>query len=86
MFCYATSVFTCDLMPCKLHWSQLKSNGWAFWSIKHNDELDYQLSIKSIISCSVVSIFPTEKWRIQSAMEKMWNPDICLVQYWAPIK
>uniref|UniRef100_M1B290 RWP-RK domain-containing protein n=1 Tax=Solanum tuberosum TaxID=4113 RepID=M1B290_SOLTU len=31
-------------------------------------------------------MFPTEKWRIQSVMEKMWTPNICLVQFWAPIK
>ncbi|XP_006354235.1 protein NLP6-like isoform X1 [Solanum tuberosum] len=78
----------CDLMPCKLDWCQLKLNGWVFWSIKHNDELEYQRSINSIFSYSVVSsIFPTEKWRIQSVMEKiMWNPNISLFQFWAPIK
>ncbi|WMV55544.1 hypothetical protein MTR67_048929 [Solanum verrucosum] len=76
----------CDLMPCKLDWCQLKSNAWAFWSIKHNDELEYQRSIKSIFSYSVVSIFPTDKWRIQSVMDKMWNPYISLFQFWAPIK
>uniref|UniRef100_M1B286 RWP-RK domain-containing protein n=1 Tax=Solanum tuberosum TaxID=4113 RepID=M1B286_SOLTU len=76
----------CDLMPCKLDWSQLKSNVWAFWSRKQKDELEYQRSIKSIFSYSVVSIFLTEKWRIQSVMEKMLSPNISLLQYWAPIK
>ncbi|KAL3354178.1 hypothetical protein AABB24_018699 [Solanum stoloniferum] len=76
----------CDLMPCKLNWCQLKFNGWAFSSIKHNDELKYQLSIKPIFCCSLVSMIPTEKWRIQSVMDKVRNPYICLFQFWAPIK
>ncbi|KAH0712651.1 hypothetical protein KY289_008610 [Solanum tuberosum] len=76
----------CDLMPCQLDWSQLNPNVWGFWSRKHNDELDYQRSIQSIFSYSVASIFPTEKWRIQSVMQKMSTPNNCLVQFWAPIK
>ncbi|XP_015167181.1 protein NLP7-like [Solanum tuberosum] len=77
----------CDLMPCKLEWSQLKSNVWVFWSTNHNVELDYQQSIKSINSAaSVVSIFPTEKSSIQNVMKKMSPPYICLIQFWAPIK
>ncbi|KAH0713709.1 hypothetical protein KY289_009668 [Solanum tuberosum] len=76
----------CDLMPCKLDWSQLKSNAWVFWSIKHNDELDYQQSIKSINSYSVVPIFPTEKSSIQYIMEKISTSNISLVQFWATIK
>ncbi|XP_015161163.1 protein NLP7-like [Solanum tuberosum] len=79
----------CDLMPCKLKWSQLTSidDSWVFWSTKQNDELDYQQSIiKSINSYSVVSICPTEKSRIQSVMEKMSTSNISLFQFWAPIK
>ncbi|KAK6776255.1 hypothetical protein RDI58_027256 [Solanum bulbocastanum] len=76
----------CSLMPRELDWCQLKFNGRVFWSTKHNDELEYQRSIKSIFSYSVVPIFPTEKWRIQSVMQKLETPDICLLQFWAPIK
>ncbi|KAH0746525.1 hypothetical protein KY285_008182 [Solanum tuberosum] len=78
----------CDLMPCKLDWSEQMSEDWVFWSTKQNDELDYQQSIiKSINSYSVVPIFPTEKSRIRSVMENIiWTLNICLVQFWAPIK
>ncbi|XP_006354239.1 protein NLP7-like [Solanum tuberosum] len=69
----------CSQMPC-----QLESNAWAFSSRKYKDELGYQRTIMS--SASVVSMFPTVKWRIQSVMEKMSTPNICLVQFWAPIK
>ncbi|KAH0746528.1 hypothetical protein KY285_008185 [Solanum tuberosum] len=64
----------CSLMPCKLDWCQLKFNGWAFWSRKQKDELEYQQSIKSIFC------------EIQSVMEKVETPNISLLQFWAPIK
>lgn len=35
----------CSVMPCKLDWCQLKPNGWAIWSIKDEDELQYQQTI-----------------------------------------
>ncbi|XP_049387975.1 protein NLP7-like [Solanum stenotomum] len=37
-------------------------------------------------AASVLSMFPTEKWRIQSVMEKMSTSNVSLVQFWAPIK
>ncbi|KAK6776253.1 hypothetical protein RDI58_027254 [Solanum bulbocastanum] len=76
----------CSQMPCKLDWCQLKLNGWVFWSIKHNDELEYQRSIKPIFSYSAVPIFPPEKWRIRSVMWKVETPNISLLQFWSPIK
>ncbi|XP_015168300.1 protein NLP7-like [Solanum tuberosum] len=77
----------CSQMPCQLDWCQLESNAWAFSSRKYKDELGYQRTIYPIMSAaSVVSMFPTVKWRIQSVMEKMSTPNICLVQFWAPIK
>ncbi|WMV55545.1 hypothetical protein MTR67_048930 [Solanum verrucosum] len=78
----------CAVMPCQLDWYQLNCNGWAFWSIKHNDELQYQRSISPIMSAadSVVSSSVMVKLRIKSVLEKMWSPHISLVQFWAPIK
>ncbi|XP_049387974.1 protein NLP7-like isoform X4 [Solanum stenotomum] len=74
-------------MPCQLDWCQLESNAWAFSSRKYKDELGYQRTIYPIMSAaSVVSMFPTVKWRIQSVMEKMSTSNISLVQFWAPIK
>ncbi|XP_049380660.1 protein NLP7-like [Solanum stenotomum] len=74
----------CSQMPCQLDWCQLESNAWAFSSRKYKDELGYQRTIMS--AASVVSMFPTVKWRIQSVMEKMSTSNISLVQFWAPIK
>ncbi|KAL3354179.1 hypothetical protein AABB24_018700 [Solanum stoloniferum] len=77
----------CSQMPCQLDWCQLESNAWAFSSRKYKDELGYQRTIYPIMSAaSVVSMFPTVKWRIQSVMEKMSTSNISLVQFWAPIK
>ncbi|KAK6776257.1 hypothetical protein RDI58_027258 [Solanum bulbocastanum] len=80
----------CAVMPCQLDWYQLNCNGWAFWSIKHNDELQYQRSISPFMSAaaadSVVSSSVMVKLRIKSVLEKMWSPHNSLVQFWAPIK
>ncbi|KAL3324558.1 hypothetical protein AABB24_038609, partial [Solanum stoloniferum] len=37
-------------------------------------------------SYSVVSMFPSEKWRIQSVMKKVETPLLSLLQFWSPIK
>ncbi|KAG5577513.1 hypothetical protein H5410_057647 [Solanum commersonii] len=43
-------------------------------------------SVHLFVTYSVASMFPTEKWRIQSVMDKMSTPNISLFQFWAPIK
>ncbi|KAH0716313.1 hypothetical protein KY284_009218 [Solanum tuberosum] len=74
----------CSVMPCQLDWCQLKPNGWAFWSIKHDDELQYQQTISA--ADSVVSTSAMVKLRIKSLMAKMLIPHISLVQFWSPIQ
>ncbi|XP_049380661.1 protein NLP7-like [Solanum stenotomum] len=71
-------------MPCQLDWCQLNPNGWAFWSIKHDDELQYQQTISA--ADSVVSTSAMIKLRIKSLMAKMLIPHISLVQFWSPIQ
>ncbi|KAG5577510.1 hypothetical protein H5410_057644 [Solanum commersonii] len=75
----------CSLMPCQLDWCQLKPNGWAFWSIKHDDELQYQQTI-SAAADPVVSTSAMVKLRVKSLMAKMSIPHISLVQFWSPIQ
>uniref|UniRef100_M1D5T8 Uncharacterized protein n=1 Tax=Solanum tuberosum TaxID=4113 RepID=M1D5T8_SOLTU len=74
----------CSVMPCQRDWCQLKPNGWAFWSIKHDDELQYQQTISA--ADSVVSTSAMVKLRIKSLMAKMSIPHISLVQFWSPIQ
>ncbi|KAK6776258.1 hypothetical protein RDI58_027259 [Solanum bulbocastanum] len=74
----------CSVMPCELDWCQLKPNGWAFWSTKRDDELQYQQTISA--ADSVVSTSGMVKLRIKSLIANMLIPHISLVQFWSPIQ
>ncbi|KAG5577503.1 hypothetical protein H5410_057637 [Solanum commersonii] len=74
----------CDLMPRQLGWCQLESNGWAFWSIKHNNELEYQRKYHTPTPDDLRSL--VVKWKIKSIVVQMSSAHTCLVQFWAPIK
>ncbi|XP_006354241.1 protein NLP7-like [Solanum tuberosum] len=78
----------CGLMSSQLEWCEVKCNASAFWSIKQEDELEYQRTISPFISApaSLDFSFLMLKLRIKSVIEKMSSPHICLVQFWAPIK
>ncbi|KAK4708891.1 hypothetical protein R3W88_029816 [Solanum pinnatisectum] len=77
----------CDLMPCKVDWCQLNPNHWVFQSMNPTSSwTTSDLFSPAFVTYSVVPIFPTEKWRIQSVMEKVKTPYISLLQFWAPIK